>query len=60
VQANAGNMGHRLPIVRIFHERYRANVFIFSYRGYGLSEGEAHERGMKQDAQVCCLVFGGL
>lgn len=45
-------MGHRLPVVRTLQERYKANVLIFSYRGYGLSEGEAEEKGMKQDAQA--------
>jgi predicted alpha/beta hydrolase len=31
--ANAGNMGHRVPIaVRFFRSGW--NVFIFSYRGY--------------------------
>ncbi|NLG17795.1 MAG: alpha/beta hydrolase [Fibrobacter sp.] len=29
-----------------------ANVFIFTYRGYGLSEGEATRAGIKQDADA--------
>jgi abhydrolase domain-containing protein 13 len=49
--ANAGNMGHRLPIVKILYHRFDANVFIFSYRGYGKSEGHPYEEGMKNDAQ---------
>lgn len=37
--ANAGNMGHRLPIVRIFYSKFRCNVLIFSYRGCVLGVG---------------------
>ena len=31
--ANAGNMGHRVPIAAKFYKSYGWNVFIFSYRG---------------------------
>jgi hypothetical protein len=31
--ANAGNLGHRLPLVRIFYDKMRCNVMILSYRG---------------------------
>jgi rhodanese-related sulfurtransferase len=31
--ANAGNMGHRVPIAAKFFKDYGWNVFIFSYRG---------------------------
>jgi abhydrolase domain-containing protein 13 len=50
--ANAGNMGHRLPIAKQLMDRLGCNVFMLSYRGYGLSEGEANEKGMKLDAQA--------
>ncbi|KAJ3174781.1 hypothetical protein HDU87_006897 [Geranomyces variabilis] len=50
--ANAGNMGHRLPIAKVFHTRFRTNVVMFSYRGYGHSEGSPSEKGMKIDAQA--------
>ncbi|KAJ3005729.1 hypothetical protein HKX48_000499 [Thoreauomyces humboldtii] len=50
--ANAGNMGHRLPIARVFHARFKSNVLMFSYRGYGKSEGSPSEKGMKIDAQA--------
>ena len=49
--ANAGNMGHRLPIVQKLIQVLDCNVFMLSYRGYGLSTGVADERGMKLDAQ---------
>ncbi|KAI8918924.1 Alpha/Beta hydrolase protein [Entophlyctis helioformis] len=52
LHANAGNMGHRLPIARIFHHRLDCNVFMLSYRGYGLSEGSPSEKGLKIDAQA--------
>ncbi|KAI8827132.1 Alpha/Beta hydrolase protein [Fimicolochytrium jonesii] len=50
--ANAGNMGHRLPIARILHEKFKSNVLMFSYRGYGTSEGTPSETGLKIDAQA--------
>ncbi|KAJ1878814.1 bem46 protein, variant, partial [Coemansia sp. RSA 486] len=48
--ANAGNMGHRLPIAKLFYEMLGCNVFMLSYRGYGLSEGQPSEAGIKTDA----------
>ncbi|KAG2220519.1 hypothetical protein INT45_000930 [Circinella minor] len=50
--ANAGNMGHRLPIAKVFHERHRCNVVMLSYRGYGFSEGKPNEKGLRMDAQT--------
>lgn len=49
--ANAGNMGHRLPIAKSFVEECKCNIFIISYRGYGFSEGKSTEEGIKIDAQ---------
>ena len=43
--ANAGNMGHRLPIAKAFQDRFQCNILMLSYRGYGLSEGSASEQG---------------
>lgn len=40
---NAGNISHRLDSLRIFHE-LELNVFIFDYRGYGLSEGKPSDK----------------
>jgi len=37
--ANAGNMGHRVPIAAKFFREYGWNVFIFSYRGYDCRNG---------------------
>ncbi|EPY49230.1 esterase/lipase [Schizosaccharomyces cryophilus OY26] len=50
--ANAGNMGHRLPIARVFYSALGMNVFIISYRGYGRSTGSSSESGMNIDAQT--------
>jgi fermentation-respiration switch protein FrsA (DUF1100 family) len=50
--ANAGNMGHRLPIAQVFYEKFNANVVMLSYRGYGLSEGTPNDKGLRIDSQV--------
>ena len=33
LHANAGNLGHRLPIAQVFHYRFHASLFMLSYRG---------------------------
>jgi fermentation-respiration switch protein FrsA (DUF1100 family) len=50
--SNAGNMGHRLPIAQVLYNKLNANVLLLSYRGYGLSEGSANEKGIKLDVQA--------
>ncbi|KAI8093525.1 Alpha/Beta hydrolase protein [Halteromyces radiatus] len=50
--ANAGNMGHRLPVAKIFNQKFRTNVVMLSYRGYGFSEGKANEKGLQVDSQT--------
>ncbi|CAG8697206.1 7006_t:CDS:2, partial [Acaulospora morrowiae] len=50
--ANAGNMGHRLPIAQKFFLQFKCNVVLISYRGYGLSEGTPNEKGLRIDAQT--------
>ncbi|KAF9349349.1 hypothetical protein BGX34_001847 [Mortierella sp. NVP85] len=52
LHANAGNMGHRLSIAEVFHKQFGCNVFMLSYRGYGLSEGSPSEKGLRIDAQT--------
>lgn len=52
LHANAGNMGHRLPIARDFFHRLGCHVVMLSYRGYGLSTGEPTEPGLRIDAQT--------
>ncbi|KAK9332579.1 Alpha/Beta hydrolase protein [Lipomyces starkeyi] len=50
--ANAGNMGHRLPIASAFYKILQYNVVLFSYRGYGLSTGKPSEAGIKIDSET--------
>ncbi|PJF19942.1 hypothetical protein PSACC_00244 [Paramicrosporidium saccamoebae] len=50
--ANAGNVGHRLPILRQIAELVDINIFAISYRGYGESEGTPSEAGLRKDAQA--------
>ncbi|WWC60875.1 uncharacterized protein I303_103451 [Kwoniella dejecticola CBS 10117] len=50
--ANAGNMGHRVPLARKFNVDHECNVFMLSYRGYGLSEGRPSEHGIRIDIQT--------
>lgn len=48
---NAGNISHRLEIIKIFH-KIDLNVFIFDYRGYGRSQGSPSEQGLYRDARA--------
>ncbi len=48
---NAGNISDRLESIRIFHD-LGLSVFIFDYRGYGLSGGRASEAGTYEDARA--------
>lgn len=57
LHANAGNMGHRLPLARIFVRDLKMNVVMVSYRGYGKSEGSPTEKGIRQDARQCDPYF---
>ncbi|EJD54488.1 alpha/beta-hydrolase, partial [Auricularia subglabra TFB-10046 SS5] len=49
---NGGNIGHRVPLARIFYLKMRCNVLMLSYRGYGFSEGRPSEKGIRIDAQT--------
>lgn len=48
---NAGNISHRLDNLARLHAAGVA-VFIFDYRGYGLSQGSPSEKGMYLDAEA--------
>ncbi len=48
---NAGNISHRLDLSGALLET-GASVFVFDYRGYGLSEGRPSEQGTYRDAQA--------
>lgn len=45
---NAGNISHRIDNLAHF-QRLGLTVFIFDYRGYGLSEGQISEQGSYND-----------
>lgn len=46
---NAENLSsHFINLAWITHEGY--NLFIFDYRGYGMSQGEPHPRGIYEDS----------
>lgn len=49
---NAGNIGHRVPIARMFVQSMGCSVFMLEYRGYGLSTGSPDENGIMIDAQT--------
>ena len=48
---NAGNIGHRLESIQIFHQ-LGLDILIFDYRGYGQSEGTPSEHGTYRDAEA--------
>jgi alpha-beta hydrolase superfamily lysophospholipase len=45
---NAGNLGHRVSLIRDLHET-GYSILIFDYRGYGESTGKPTEEGTYQD-----------
>ncbi|KAK3213455.1 hypothetical protein Dsin_018161 [Dipteronia sinensis] len=51
-QENAGNIAHRLEMVRIMLQKLHCNVFMLSYRGYGESDGYPSQHGIIRDAQA--------
>ncbi len=48
---NAGNISHRLEKILFLHS-LSCNVFIFDYRGYGLSKGRPSEKGLYLDTRA--------
>jgi uncharacterized protein len=46
---NAGNIGHRLDKIKMLND-IGFNVFIYDYRGYGISKGSPSEKGIYEDA----------
>jgi fermentation-respiration switch protein FrsA (DUF1100 family) len=48
---NAGNISHRLDSISLFRS-LGLNVFIFDYRGYGMSRGRPSEKGTEMDARA--------
>lgn len=50
--ANAGNMGHRLPIAYWLWRRFGCNIVMLDYRGYGFSNGKPSEEGIRTDVKT--------
>ncbi len=48
---NAGNISHRFDSIAVWRE-LGYDVFIFDYRGYGLSDGKPSEQGTYLDGQA--------
>ncbi|MFW6314321.1 MAG: alpha/beta hydrolase [Desulfohalobiaceae bacterium] len=51
LHGNAGNISHRLDVLRIVHELGLA-CLMPDYQGYGQSQGRPSEKGMYQDAHA--------
>lgn len=49
---NAGNISHRLDRALLMQAKLKIDVFLFDYRGYGLSEGTPDEQGTYRDARA--------
>lgn len=49
---NAGNIGHRVPNALLMLVNLKAHVVLLDYRGYGKSEGEPSEEGLRLDAEA--------
>ena len=47
----SGNIADKLESIRLLHQ-LNLTVFIFDYRGYGLSEGEPSEKGTYKDVNA--------
>lgn len=48
---NAGNISNRVYFLNLMHQA-GISVFIYDYRGYGLSEGTPNEKGLYKDLQA--------
>ena len=54
LHGNAGNISHRIENLLMIHKYLNVNIFIFDYRGYGLSEGIPSEQGLYLDSEAAC------
>ena len=56
---NAGNVTHRVDLLRGLHGPVGVSAFVFDYRGYGRSEGKPNERGVLADARAARAWLAG-
>ncbi len=52
---NAGNISHRIENILLMHKNLDVGIFIFDYRGYGLSDGKPNEKGLYIDMEEAYL-----
>jgi len=52
LHGNSGNISHRFPLFRKFANGTQFNLFVVDYRGYGKSDGDPSEAGLKKDAEA--------
>ena len=60
LHGNAGNISHRLDNIGLMHQRLGLNIFIFDYRGYGLSLGKPTEQGTYRDSEAALAHLRGM
>lgn len=48
----SGNIGHRVGYAHTLSSICQCNVMLINCRGYGLSEGHAHSKGIREDSQA--------
>jgi fermentation-respiration switch protein FrsA (DUF1100 family) len=56
---NAGNISHRTENIALIRTQLGVGVFLFDYRGYGLSAGNPGEEGLYADARAAYAWLGG-
>lgn len=49
---NAGNIGHRVAQIKLYHDRWQVNQMLVEYRGYGKSSGTVSEEGTYEDGRA--------
>jgi len=49
---NAGNIGTRLPFIKMYQKFIRCNVLLVAYRGYSYSTGVPTEEGLQRDSEA--------
>lgn len=48
----SGNIGHRIGYAHTLSTICQCNVMLLNCRGYGLSDGHAHSKGIREDSQA--------
>jgi uncharacterized protein len=59
LHGNAGNISHRVAMIRALRGALGANIFIFDYSGYGLSQGRPSEEATSEDARAALAYLRG-